>query len=134
VSWFTRPNTSTAAHDSSTGATPDVTYGCFVRGVFVMIATAAAVALLAAAPATADSNDNQYLEQLNANGLGCGQGAFPCSIGDSDMIRMGHEICRQVRGGNSKLSVEQAILQAKPGLQPAQAVKLVSAAVTAYCP
>jgi hypothetical protein len=119
---------------SSTGATLDVTYGCFVRGVFVVIATAAAVALLAAAPATADSNDDQYLEQLNANGLGCGQGAFTCAIGDSDMIRMGHAICRQVRGGNSVLSVERAILRAKPGLQPAQAVKFVSASVTAYCP
>jgi hypothetical protein len=111
-----------------------VTYSCFVRGVFVVIATAAAVALLGAAPATADSSDDQYLEQLNANGLGCGQGAFSCVIGDSDMIRMGHAICRQVHGGNSQLSVAQAILRAKPGLQPAQAVKLVSAAMTAYCP
>jgi hypothetical protein len=119
---------------SSTDVAPDVTYGCIVRGVFVVIATAAAAALLAAAPATADSTDDQFLGVLNANGLGCGQGAFTCAIGDSDMIRMGHAICRQVRGGNSELSVEQAILRAKPGLQPAQAVKLVSASEAAYCP
>jgi hypothetical protein len=105
-----------------------------VRGVFVVIATAAAVAMLAAAPATADANDDQFIKVLNANGLGCGQGPFTCAIGDSDMISVGHSICRQVRGGNSELSVEQAILRAKPGLQPAQAVKLVSASEAAYCP
>src|ERR1700709_1089822 len=98
-----------------------------VRGVFVVIATAVVAALLAATPATADSNDDQFIKVLNANGLGCGQGAFTCAIGDSDMVSVGHAICRQVRGGNSELSVEQAILRAKPGLQPAQALKLVPA-------
>lgn len=106
-----------------------------VRGVFVVIATAVAAASLAVAgPATADSNDDHYLEILNANGLGCGQGPLACPIGDSDMIRMGHTICRQMHGGNSKLSIAQAIIRAKPGLQPAQAVALVSAAEAAYCP
>jgi hypothetical protein len=107
----------------------------FVRGVLIVIATAVAAASLAAAgPAAADSNDDHFLELLNANGLGCGQEPITCPIGDGDMIRMGHTICRQLHGGNSKLSLAQAIIRAQPGLQPAQAVTLVSAAQTAYCP
>lgn len=106
----------------------------FVRRVLTVIAAAAVAALLAAGPAAADSSDDQYLEILNANGLGCGQGPLTCAVGDSDMIQIGHTICRQMRGGNSKLSIAQAIIRAKPELQPAQAVTLVSAAKAAYCP
>jgi hypothetical protein len=106
-----------------------------VRGVSILIATAmAAASVYAAAPAAADANDDHFLELLNANGLGCGQGPFTCPIGDSDMIRMGRTICRQMRGANSKLSITQAIIRAKPGIQPAQAVTLVAVAEAAYCP
>ena len=107
----------------------------YVRGASILIATAiAAASLIAAGPAAADLSDDHFLELLNANGLGCGQGPITCPIGDSDVIRMGRAICRQMHGGNSKLSIAQAIIRAKPGLQPAQAVTLVSAAETAYCP
>jgi hypothetical protein len=105
-----------------------------VRRFLIAIATAAAAALLAAGPAAADASDDHFLELLNANGLGCGQGPLTCPVGDSDMIRIGHNICRQMHGGNSKLSIAQAIIRAKPGLQPAQAVTLVAAAEAAYCP
>jgi hypothetical protein len=105
-----------------------------VRAVFILIATTMAAAMLAAGPAAADATDDHYLELLNANGLGCGQGPFACPIGDSDMIRIGHTICRQLHGGNSKLSLAQGIIRAQPGVQPAQAVTLVSAAQAAYCP
>ena len=106
----------------------------FVRRVLIAIVAATATALLAAGPAAADANDDHFLELLNANGLGCGQGPFACPIGDSDMIRMGRTICRQLRGANSKLSISQAIIRAKPGIQPAQAVTLVAVAEAAYCP
>jgi len=106
-----------------------------VRGVFIVIATAVAAASLAVAgPARADSNDDSFLAVLNANGLGCGQGPITCPMGDDDVIRMGHTICRQLHGGNSQLSLAQAIIRAKPDVQPAQAVALVSAAKAAYCP
>ena len=105
-----------------------------MRAVLVLIATAMAAAMLAAGPAAADASDDHFLELLNANGLGCGQGPFTCPIGDSDMIRMGRTICRQLRGANSKLSITQAIIRAKPGIQPAQAVTLVAVSEAAYCP
>jgi hypothetical protein len=39
-----------------------------------------------------------------------------------------------MRGGNSKLSIEQQIIRMKPKMQPTQAVVLVTAAEAAYCP
>lgn len=106
-----------------------------MRTVFVAIAVAVSALLLSVAgPASADSNDQRYLQVLAANGLGCGQGAFECIQGDDDMIQVGHSICRQMHGGNSKLSIAQQITRSKPTLPPAQAVLLVSAAAAAYCP
>jgi hypothetical protein len=107
----------------------------FVRGVFVAIVIGvSAVSLATAGPAYADPNDQHFLEVLAANGLGCGQGAFDCTQGDDDMIQVGHSICRQMHGGNSKLSIEQQIIRRKPNLQSTQAVVLVTAAEAAYCP
>jgi hypothetical protein len=107
-----------------------------VRGIFVAVTAATAVCLasaVAAAPAWADSNDDQYLAALHASGLGCGEGPFECPTGDADMIQIGHSICRQLRG-NSQVSIAQAILRSKPGMPTEQAVKLVSASKAAYCP
>jgi hypothetical protein len=50
------------------------------------------------------------------------------------MVQVGHAICRQMHGGNSKLSIEQQIMRRKPMLEPTQAVVLVTAAEAAYCP
>lgn len=106
-----------------------------VRTVFAAIVVAlSAVSIAAANPAAADTNDQQFLQVLAANGLDCGQGAFECSEGDTDMIQVGRSICRQMHGGNSKLSIAQQIMRRKPNIPPAQAVVLVSASEAAYCP
>jgi phage tail protein X len=106
-----------------------------MRGVFIAIVLAlSATSIVAAGPAWGDSNDDHYLDVLKSSGLGCGQGAFECTTGDEDMIQIGHAICRQMHGGNSQLSVVQAVMRQKPGLQAQQAVLLVSTAKAAYCP
>jgi hypothetical protein len=84
--------------------------------------------------AGADTTDDNYLNLINTNGLGCGQGPFACPNGDSDMIQVGRAICRQLTHGNSSLAVSQAIMRQKPGVQPDIVVRLVAAAKTAYCP
>jgi hypothetical protein len=104
-----------------------------VRGIFVTVVTAVcAASVVAASPASADSNDDQFIAALESSGLGCGQGPFECTTGDADMIQIGHSICRQLRG-NSQLAVAQAIMRGKPGMPPEQAVKLVSLSKGAYC-
>jgi hypothetical protein len=105
-----------------------------VRGMLAAIVIAVSAALVGAVgPASADSGDAQYLAALKASELGCGQGPFDCPTGDVDMIQIGHSICRQLRG-NSQAAIAQAILRGKPGMPPGQAVALVSAAKSAYCP
>jgi hypothetical protein len=115
---------------------PTTIYGGLVRGGFVSIVVAVAASLAVACPAGADSaaDDQAYLDLINANGLGCGQGPFACPTGDSDMIQIGRAICRQLTHGNSSMAVSQAILRQKPGVQPDMVVRLVAAAKTAYCP
>ena len=111
-------------------------YGDLVRGGFVSIVVAAAASLAFACPAGADTaaDDQAYVNLINANGLGCGQGPFSCPNGDSDMVQIGRAICRQLTHGNSSLAVSQAILRQKPGVQPDVVVRLVAAAKTSYCP
>jgi len=98
----------------------------------MVVATAASLAF--AGLAGADTDDENYLNLINASGLGCGQGPFDCPTGDSDMIQIGRAICRQLTHGNSSLAVSQAIIRRKPGVQPDMVVRLVAAAKTAYCP
>jgi Protein of unknown function (DUF732) len=107
-----------------------------VRGVFVsiVIATAASLAFACPAGADTDAEDQAYLDLINANGLGCGQGPFACPTGNSDMVQIGRAICRQLTHGNSSLSVSQQILRQKPGVQPDMVVRLVAAAKSSYCP
>jgi hypothetical protein len=113
-------------------------YGVHVRGVFVSMVVAAAASLAFACPAGADTDpaaeDQTYLDLLNANGLGCGQGPFGCPNGESDLVQIGRAICRQLTHGNSSLSVSKQIIRQKPDAQPDAVVRLVSAAKTAYCP
>ena len=109
-------------------------YGVPVKGVFVSMVVAAAASLAFAGLAGADTDDENYLNLINASGLGCGQGPFSCPTGDSDMIRIGRAICRQLTHGNSSLAVSQAIIRQKPGVQPDMVVRLVAIAKTAYCP
>lgn len=90
--------------------------------------------LSVAPPAGADTNDQQYLELLKASGLSCDQAVLPCPAGDASMIAIGHSICRQLHGGNSVRSLGTQIVRSQPTVQPEQAVKLVVAAQTAYCP
>ena len=61
-------------------------YGVPVKGVFVSIVVAAAASLAFVGVAGADTDDENYLNLINASGLGCGQGPFSCPTGDSDMI------------------------------------------------
>jgi len=109
-------------------------YGVSVKGVFVSIVVAAAASLAFVGVAGADTNDENYLNLINASGLGCGQVPFSCPTGDSDMIQIGRAICRQLTHGNSSLAVSQAIIRQKPGVQPDMVVRLVAIAKTAYCP
>ena len=109
-------------------------YGVPVRGVFVSIVVAVVASLAFVAVAGADTDDENYLNLINASGLGCGQGPFSCPTGDSDMIQIGRAICRQLTHGNSSLAVSQAIIRQKPGVQPDMVVRLVAIAKTAYCP
>lgn len=115
---------------------PTTIYGGRVRGGFVSIVVAAAASLAFACPAGADTaaDDQAYLDLINANGLGCGQGPIACPTGNSDMVQIGRAICRQLTHGNSSLAVSQAILRQKPGAQPDMVVRLVAVAKTAYCP
>jgi hypothetical protein len=115
---------------------PTTIYGGLVRGGFVSIVVAVAASLAFACPAGADTaaDDQAYLDLINANGLGCGQGPFACPTGDSDMIQIGRSICRQLTHGNSSMAVSQAILRQKPGVQPDMVVRLVAAAKASYCP
>ena len=105
-----------------------------MKGLFVALVVAAAALLASAGVAGADTEDDNYLNLINANGLGCGQGPFNCPTGDSDMIQIGRAICRQLTHGNSSMAVSQQILRQKPGVQPDKVVRLVAAAKTAYCP
>jgi hypothetical protein len=89
--------------------------------------------LVVAAPARADGNDQQFLDLLKANNLACGQSAFDCPEGDASMISVGHQICAQLKA-NSKRSIANLIAMNKPGVSPQQAITLVVAAETAYCP
>jgi hypothetical protein len=98
-----------------------------------VIVACASVMLVVAGPARADGNDQQFLDLLKANNLACGQSAFDCPQGDASMIAVGHQICTQLKA-NSKRSIASLIAQNKPGIQPQQAVVLVMAAETAYCP
>jgi hypothetical protein len=109
-------------------------YGVPVKRVFVSIVVAMATLLAFAGLAGADTDDENYLNLINASGLGCGQGPFSCPTGDSDMIQIGRAICRQLTHGNSSLAVSQAIIRQKPGVQPDMVVRLVAVAKTAYCP
>jgi radical SAM superfamily enzyme len=106
-----------------------------VRVVAVSVAGAVltAASLIFAAQADADAGDQQYLDQIKAAGLSCGQGPFGCPNGDGDMIAIGHSICKQLSRGNSMLSVEQQIIRQKPGIQPDMVVRLVVASKNAYC-
>jgi hypothetical protein len=113
---------------------PTTIYGVRVKGVLVSIVVAAAASLAFAGVAGATTEDDNYLNLINASGLGCGQGPFSCPTGDSDMIQVGRAICRQLTHGNSSLAVSQAILRQKPGVQPDMVVRLVAAAKASYCP
>ena len=102
---------------------------------FLAVAVACSAGWLAfAGAAHADAGDQQYLDQLKANDLSCGQTAFACPQGDDSMIAVAHQICRQLHGGNSARSLATQLIRNVPTLQPAQAAKLVIAAQTAYCP
>jgi uncharacterized protein DUF732 len=90
--------------------------------------------LAVAGPARADSTDQHYLDLLKSSGLSCDQNVFDCPDGDASMISIGHQICRQLHGGNSARSLSSTIVRSRPSVQPDQAVKLVVAAQTAYCP
>jgi hypothetical protein len=106
-----------------------------VRGIFVAVVVAMSpVSLAVAGSAHADANDQQYLNVLNANGLGCAQALFQCPQGDDSMIGIGHAICRQLHGGNSERAIGAQIVRSRPGVQPDQAARLVIAAEAAYCP
>ncbi len=113
---------------------PAAIYCVPVKRVFVSIVVAMAASLAFAGLAGADTNDENYLNLINASGLGCGQGPFSCLNGDSDMVQIGRAICRQLTHGNSSLAVSQQIIRQKPGVQPDMVVRLVAAAKTAYCP
>ena len=105
-----------------------------VKGVFISFVAVAVASLAFAGPAAADPVDDNYLTLINASGLGCGQGPFPCPTGDTDMIQVGRAICRQLTHGNSSIAVSQAIMRQKPGVQPDMVVRLVAIAKAAYCP
>ena len=98
-----------------------------------VIVAGSSVMLAVSGPARADGNDQQFLDVLKANNLACGQSAFDCPQGDASMIAVGHQICTQLKA-NSRRSIASLIAQNKPGIQPQQAVVLVMAAETAYCP
>jgi hypothetical protein len=106
-----------------------------VRNGFVSIVVAVAAALAFACPAGADTDpsDQAYLDLLNANGLGCGQGPFACPTGDADLVQIGKSICRQLTHGNSSLAVAQQIIRQKPGVPQDTIVKFVAAAKSSYC-
>jgi hypothetical protein len=98
-----------------------------------VIVACSSVMLAVAGPARAEGNDQQYLDLLKANNLACGQTAFECPLGDASMIAVGHQICTQLKA-NSKRSIASLITKNKPGVEPQQAITLVLAAETAYCP
>ncbi|MDT5069228.1 MAG: hypothetical protein QOK02_5383 [Mycobacterium sp.] len=98
-----------------------------------VIVACSSVMLAVAGPARAEGNDQQYLDLLKANNLACGQTAFECPLGDASMIAVGHQICTQLKA-NSKRSIASLITKNRPGVQPEQAITLVLAAETAYCP
>jgi hypothetical protein len=104
------------------------------RFCLAMVVACSAVWFAVAGPARADAGDQQYLEQLKANDLSCGQTAFECPQGDDSMIAVAHAICRQLHGGNSARSLATQLIRSMPTLQPDQAAKVVQAAETAYCP
>jgi hypothetical protein len=98
-----------------------------------VVVACSSVMLAVAGPAGAEGNDQQYLDLLKANNLACGQTAFECPLGDASMIAVGHQICTQLKA-NSKRSIASLITKNRPGVQPEQAITLVLAAETAYCP
>ena len=105
-----------------------------MKRIWVAVVVAFSSVMLAVpGPAHADGNDQQFLDLLKANSLACGQSVFDCPQGDASMIAVGHQICTQLKA-NSKRSIASLLAQNKPGLQPQQAVVLVMASETAYCP
>jgi hypothetical protein len=99
-----------------------------------LLAGLALVAMLLAAPAHANSGDQQYLDTLTTYQLGCRQGAFDCPDGDSTMIQMGHAICHELLGGRTEVSVAAQVMRTKAGFGRDQAIELISTAEQSYCP
>lgn len=91
------------------------------------------LALLLAPAAHADSGDQQYLDTLTTQGVGCNHG-FDCPDGDQTMIEIGHAICKEILSGTPDVSVEAQIMRKKPGFGSDQAASLVGTAEQFYCP
>jgi hypothetical protein len=94
--------------------------------------TVAAVVL--AAPAAADTADDQYLTTLNQLGLGCGQ-AITCASGDANLIEIGRKLCNLIDHYITPQGAQEMVEDyTNPPLSRDQAAALVKAAVGAYCP
>ena len=99
-----------------------------MRGIIIVL-----FALVVAAPAHADSNDNLYIDTLTTAGVGCNHG-FDCDNGNQTMVQIGHAICKELDDGRAAVSVEAQIMRSKPGFGSDQAAALVGAAEQFYCP
>jgi hypothetical protein len=84
---------------------------------YLLAAAALITALGTAAPAAADPNDEQFLNTLTLNELGCTQISFlNCGPGgEQSLIDLGKDICAHMRSQNIKRAHRRRIADAGGG-------------------
>ncbi|WP_421840549.1 DUF732 domain-containing protein [Mycobacterium sp.] len=93
---------------------------------FLLTAIGAAAAIGMAAPAHADTIDQQFLDALRQAGL---------TYQDANLaIAAGKSVCKLVSQGKHTADVVTVVQKGNPGLHGNSAAKFTAIAATAYCP
>lgn len=95
-----------------------------MKRVLVLASVIAALGL--AAPAHADSNDEQFLAALEGAGL--------THRGPDHAIAAGRAVCDLMDGGLSPMDTVNAVKTTNPGFSLKNAAQFAGIAATAYCP
>jgi Protein of unknown function (DUF732) len=84
--------------------------------------------------AHADQNDAKFINWLEQNALGCGEGVFKCTD-DSTIIPMGHAACTALDKGLNAQQTAQLVQESLNGwANRVQAQVIVVGAIAEYCP
>ena len=105
-----------------------------LKYAIAMVAACGAL-LFEAGTAHADNTDDAFLKVLARQGLSCDAVHATCPDGPSDLIQLGHAICREFTDGTDLDTVGRSILRSTHGnLSRPQVGALMGASISAYCP